>query len=190
MRVFICWTRIVSSPTFRVPFDQTLKPKYRIRPNWTKKTRWVEGMVACNHSKTQNVGEDCCCCTCTQPVYTRYTSIMQPAHAYIHAYIHTNTCNRILACIRLDELNITHSVSLLYTSLCMYRTMFWPSWWGRTCAWERAVVCCCWTRALHRQLQRASSLTNGQCIYCLAHTNWSKHGQTTKCWKLSVTSLV
>ncbi len=52
----------------------------------------------------------------------------------------------------------------VYTHI-IYRTMWWPSWWGRTHVWEQTVLCCCWIPWSLRLLHRSSLLTSGELIY-------------------------
>ncbi len=47
-----------------------------------------------------------------------------------------------------------------------------PSWWARTRTWEQAALCWSWMTPFQRWLRRASSLTDGKCIYTHTCPAW------------------
>ncbi len=96
-------------------------------------------------------------------------------HMYAHTYVRATTC--IHAYLELCDGHVDWDVfSCAYIHIpfyiCIYthtyRTMWWPSWWGRTHVWEQTALCCCWIATLLCVFYRSSLLTSGELIYVRA----------------------
>ncbi len=95
-------------------------------------------------------------------------------HTYVctHACTRTNMHARVFGALwRPCSLGRTcmciHTYACVHMYICtrIYRTMWWPSWWGRTHVWEQTALCCCWIPLLLRVLHRSSLLTSGELTY-------------------------
>jgi hypothetical protein len=137
-----------------------------------------------------------CMCVCMyvsmhfhDVVHITHTHMYARAPTGIHAYSGAlwRPCwlGRICMC--------SHTYACMHAYICIhthvYRTMWWPSWWGRTHDWEQTALCWCWIVTLLCALHRSSLLTSGElmqmyvcthiyaavgsfsrCIYCTLYT--------------------
>jgi hypothetical protein len=113
-----------------------------------------------------------CMCVCTFTMMFIHTHTHTHTHACAHMCARAPTCMHaylelcdglvdwdVLACAYIH----IHAYKCIYTHI--YRTMWWPSWWGRTHVWEQTALCCCWIPWSLRVLHRSSLLTSGELSY-------------------------
>ncbi len=84
----------------------------------------------------------------------------------------------VLACAYIH----IHACTCIFTHI--HRTMWWPSWWGRTHVWEQTALCCCWIPWSLRVLHRSSLLTSGELTYMRACTCVCMYAHACCCWVL------